>query len=350
MEASNPAKRPYTYTTARSFRSKIPRIGNELRLGWYDYGARMLNPAIGRWNGVDALAESQLAFTSYHYAYNNPLIFTDPTGLAPVYQNGTYVGNGDDDDEGREYSWDEVMDYLHESGGVAANFMPNTAYAVFKDGILTDGEQRTVTGRIQSAFRENGLNQSTVVANKAQTEYLNSPLNHSKWMEAFNIADLRFTPNETNNGMMGATPINTSQGASGVSRVMVGEIDAWFLKNGGHGRSGYRADFLTAVAAIGAHELFHLYSYRAYQLGGMSDGEAVPLAQSHLSFINGSEYFSLATAGSRAILAFKWGGALYSRTNQANLFRIPDIGKYQGVKGRIASMFSAASSKTCNCD
>ena len=85
MEASNPAKRPYTYTTARSFRSKIPRIGNELGLGWYDYGARMLNPTIGRWNGVDALAEdpNQIDKSPYAYAWNNPTNLTDPDGNCP---------------------------------------------------------------------------------------------------------------------------------------------------------------------------------------------------------------------------------------------------------------------------
>ena len=82
---------PYTYTTARSFRSKIPRIGNELGLGWYDYGARMLNPTIGRWNGVDALAEDYLAWSPFNYTLGNPIRLIDSDGrsvsLATMIQN-----------------------------------------------------------------------------------------------------------------------------------------------------------------------------------------------------------------------------------------------------------------------
>ena len=55
-------------------------LQDELGLGWYDYGARMMNPRIGRWNGVDALGEERNWLSPFQYAQNNPIIIIDPDG------------------------------------------------------------------------------------------------------------------------------------------------------------------------------------------------------------------------------------------------------------------------------
>ena len=52
----------------------------ELGLGWLDYGARMYDPALGRFFVQDALADFKPDWTPYRYAFNNPINIIDPSG------------------------------------------------------------------------------------------------------------------------------------------------------------------------------------------------------------------------------------------------------------------------------
>lgn len=65
-------KQPYLYN-GKEF--------DEMRdLNWYDYGARMYEPALGRFMTMDPMAEKYYNVSPYAYCNNNPINYYDPTG------------------------------------------------------------------------------------------------------------------------------------------------------------------------------------------------------------------------------------------------------------------------------
>ncbi|MHA7843212.1 MAG: RHS repeat domain-containing protein [Winogradskyella sp.] len=68
-------------------------LSNELGLDWHDFDARNYDAALGRWMNLDPLAEDYYEWSPYNYSYNSPIIFTDPTGLGPIYDaDGNLIG------------------------------------------------------------------------------------------------------------------------------------------------------------------------------------------------------------------------------------------------------------------
>ncbi len=70
---------------ALKFKYNGKEFQDELGLNMYDYGARMYDPALGRWFVIDRLAddEMQIDKSPYAYSWNSPVILNDPDGNCP---------------------------------------------------------------------------------------------------------------------------------------------------------------------------------------------------------------------------------------------------------------------------
>jgi RHS repeat-associated protein len=66
--------------------------GKELQQesGMYAMDWRNYMPELGRFSEMDVLSESYSDFTPYHFAMNNPVIYSDPTGMYSTDHNGNY--------------------------------------------------------------------------------------------------------------------------------------------------------------------------------------------------------------------------------------------------------------------
>jgi RHS repeat-associated protein len=73
---------------------KLSTVPDEGRGNSYDFGARMYNPRVTRFFGLDPLRLKYPSVSSYIYALNSPINAIDPDGRVVIFFNGQHGGSG----------------------------------------------------------------------------------------------------------------------------------------------------------------------------------------------------------------------------------------------------------------
>ena len=141
-------------------------IDNDFGLDWYHYGARMYDPAFGRFTGVDPLASDFASWSTYAYVFNNPLIFIDPDGRSPESSDWIYDQQADGSFKRREGTANDgganFHTYNNNDGTTLYHNVKEGTFATVRNG---EAGQKVADYRAKVAKRREVVKQTGEVMN-----------------------------------------------------------------------------------------------------------------------------------------------------------------------------------------
>ncbi|WP_373552384.1 DUF6443 domain-containing protein [Haliscomenobacter sp.] len=121
-------------------------LNDDFGLGWMDYGARWYDASVGRWNGVDRLAEKYMPVNAYVFAINNSLRFVDPNGMDIIEFAGGITFTGEDAKR--------AFEQFKQNKKVQVYIVNSTNFGI---NPLSDEKLEKAMGYANDIFKKNGF-------------------------------------------------------------------------------------------------------------------------------------------------------------------------------------------------
>jgi RHS repeat-associated protein len=120
-DAISPQNNVYSTTLRNRSLLQGQDFQKDLDLNWYQFEARMHEPALGRFTSVDPSADKFSSVTPYNYTLNNPIAFGDPDGRSPVYHPiyGAMANNWDPMAGAAQSYQNQINAYYQRQAGIS---------------------------------------------------------------------------------------------------------------------------------------------------------------------------------------------------------------------------------------